>query len=261
MNMEQSLQAAHADLHIVTDQADLGKVYGSLSGFFSSCPYIGFVDQETDDPFSFGAEAAHVVTRASGNSSTSEVRRIARTPGRALTVPSIRLQVSTNLEWMLDASSGCFTDLGSTLPDEHGSNLVNLVEQNLLWALVSAARHDGRVITVKTDPRAAVALAAEELGEPCTVLASYLDAVKLLDSPRMALGVSQQGDATLRRAMKPGLVIVVANRPKAVGFVRQRRKPTTYSAASTVDINVHTVGQYGFCAWANAPLSLIELPA
>lgn len=265
MTTIESLHAAIASLNIVTDENELSVLRSPIETFKSSCPFAQFITRATDDGFPFASETANVLRFESGVSASGgkklHLREIKRTPGRVLSLPTVRLQSTSRISLafsdILDPTP--LDELGPRLPVEQGRHQAILLETYLLWAILRVAQREGKVTpSGKSDVKSLIASAVSRFSGPCTVLANYADGTKVLDSPRMTYEIGDNATVALREAHPRGAVTIVAHEAERVALVRERMAPMLASSASEDEIVVSAVSDFGICAWSDAPVHVIE---
>lgn len=268
MNTKEALRAILERTHI-DDEDENKKLLAPLQAYLRECPYIGsdYNDaQDLEKPFG-DHDGAYVITRLSPNESVMKgkdhVRRIRRSDGKnTFTVPARPLSSRSTVSFVSDffRQPSTLDEIGDEEPDRLGRNLVDLVDRHLLIALLSASegKLHGTVHTSVEKLRKTVIEYVNVLDVPATVLVGADLMTSVLESPRFTYEIGNNGKVEMARQLGPGVVLVVANQPEEVGFIRVRFKPVMFAAGSGPEAVVSAVGEFGFCVWSDSPVWKID---
>jgi hypothetical protein len=268
MTIYSALQAARTAMNQVTDPADLALLRKDLNEFRKDCKYLEFLEP----PFQthqFKTDSAFVISHVAGNLKKVETRRIQRSDGRtAFGVKTVRLALSLPIPFD-DPRFTADEYLENVVKYECRPNLgpmaMEAIQACAFKAMMSAAEYGKHVVEVARGRPAALQAEVErlmdDLGVPSTLIANNLDAGRLRlkpnDYPTERIG--QFGTVAANRTISEGVMLIVANKPEDVGFVKIEVEPQLFvDLQNACDALVTTTTRCGFCVWGGAPIIKID---
>lgn len=270
MTFERAIEAARASIIQVADPHDRGALSADLYRFREKCPYIGFEDDESNKPYHFRTEWAHVITRVDDSKSATDpgrsVGRIVERTSETIHIPPVRLEARANLT---PRGGLAITDFpsGEDVPlimESQATGLEELFKKHLFVALLGVAEHAGEVrrVTPEQAAHAAIEVASQFDGQT-TILCAYLDRnlFPFDRCPEDHVGRYDFGTGLVvgERSLGRGVMLVVKNEPTEVGFVQFKSEiDTVICLKGYAELMAVTTGLFGFCVWGDAPIVKID---
>lgn len=260
MNIEEGIRAALAAVIRVDDSQDLNNIAGPLNLYKSNCKYLEFIEPENNHVFQ--SDTVHVVTKTQGRASNS-VRRLSKTDGREVfNVPTLLLQSAGELSALnvKGPEDSMVTFVAPSLSKTLGTLLCDMVESHALMPLLASAEAQGSVVKTSVENVQEVCdREVDKLAMQCTIILHYQDVDRIGAHIRSSIGSSGLGQAAPTRAIGEGVILIVANDSKRVGFITENDdvQAVVVTEAGFM-IKPTAFVRRGFGVWGDAPIVKID---